>query len=121
MSLQSVEISWSQFRLHPCWSNIRILSLLGECISWIDIDHLIKDLIPQLEHLQMNVTTSEECQKILDILLSPTSNNRLISMKICICQTLSDQIREDLEPRFSSSQWIPVRYQMDHWYLYIWK
>lgn len=121
MSLQSLEISWSQFRLYSCWSNIKILSLTGEYVSWKDINYLIQHLIPQLEHLQINVTTSDECQKILDILLSPTCDNQLISMKICICQTLSDQIKEDLQPRFSSSQWIEVKFQIDHWYLYIWK
>jgi len=69
----------------------------------------------------MNVTTSNECQKILNILLSSKNKNNLISIKICICQTLSDQIKQDLEPIFLSSLWIKVKYRMDNWYLYIWK
>lgn len=121
MSLQSLEISWSQFHPYSCWSKIKNLSLINEYVGWKDINYLINNLIPQLEHLRINVTTSEECQKILDILLSPLCENQLISMKICICQTLSDQIEEDLQPRFSSSQWLEVKFHIDHWYLHIWK
>jgi hypothetical protein len=121
MSLQSLDIAWSQLRPYFYLSNIKILSLISECVSWKEIQYLIKNLIPQLEHLQMNVTTSDECQQILDILLSLKSHNNLISIKICICQTLSDQIKQDLEPIFYSSQWIKVQFRMDNWYLYIWK
>jgi hypothetical protein len=69
----------------------------------------------------MNVTTSDECRQILNFLLSHRYKNNLISIKICICQTLSDQIKEDLEPILLSSQWIKVKWRMDNWYLYIWK
>ncbi len=121
MSLQSLDIAWSQLRPYFVLSNIKILSLISECVSWKEIQYLINHLIPQLEHLQMNVTTSDECQQILNILLSPKYENHLISIKICICQTLSDQIKQDLEPILLSSQWIKVQFRMDNWYLYIWK
>jgi hypothetical protein len=121
MSLQSLDIAWSQLRPYFFLSNIKILSLISECVSWKEIQYLIEKLIPQLEHLQMNVTTSDECQQILNILLSPKYRNKLISIKICICQTLSDQIKQDLEPIFHSKQWINVQFRMDNWYLYIWK
>jgi hypothetical protein len=121
MSLYSLDISWSQLRSYFYLSNIKNLSLISECISWKEIQYLITNLIPKLEHLQMNVTTSDECQDILNILLSPINKNNLISIKICICQTLSDQIKQDLEPILLSSQWVKVKFRMDNWYLYIWK
>ncbi|CAF0817071.1 unnamed protein product [Rotaria sordida] len=121
MSLHSLDIAWSQLRPYFLLSNIKILSLISECVSWKEIQYLIIHLIPQLEHLQMNVTTSNECRQILNFLLSPKYKNNLISIKICICQTLSDQIKQDLEPILLSSQWIKVKWRMDNWYLYIWK
>jgi hypothetical protein len=121
MSLHSLDIAWSQLRPYFSISNIKILSLISECVSWKEIQYLINHLIPHLEHLQMNVTTSDECREILNILLSPLYKNNLISIKICICQTLSDQIKQDLEPILLSSQWIKVKWRMDNWYLYIWK
>ena len=121
MSLYSLDIAWSHLRSCFTLSNIKILSLISECVSWKDIQYLIVHLIPQLEHLQMNVTTSHECRLILDFLLSPLHKNNLISIKICICQTLSDQIKQELEPILLSSQWIKVKWRMDNWYLYIWK
>jgi hypothetical protein len=121
MSLDSLDIAWSQLCPYSILSNIKNLCLISECVSWKEIDYLINNLIPQLEHLQMNVTTSDECREILNILLSPIYKNNLISIKICICQTLSDQIKQDLEPIFLSTQWIKVKFRMDNWYLYIWK
>ncbi|CAF0786854.1 unnamed protein product [Adineta steineri] len=121
MSLHSLDIAWSQLRPYFSLTNIKILSLISECVSWKEIQYLIQYLIPELEHLQMNVTTSDECREILNILLSPNYKNNLISIKICICQTLSDQIKQDLEPILLSSQWIKVKWRMDNWYLYIWK
>lgn len=122
MSLHSLDITWSQLRSNSySLINIKNLSLISECISWKEVNYLIFSLIPKLEHLQMNVTTSDECQNILNILLSPNYKNNLISIKICICQTLSDQIKQDLEPLFFSTQWIKVKFCMDNWYLYIWK
>lgn len=121
LTLDSLDITWSQLRSNYSLSNIKNLSLISECVSWKEIQYLITQLIPQLEHLQMNVTTSDECQNILNILLSPIYKNNLISIKICICQTLSDQIKQDLEPIFLSTQWIKVKFRMDNWYLYIWK
>ncbi|CAF0933027.1 unnamed protein product [Rotaria sp. Silwood1] len=121
MSLHSLDIAWSQLRPDFLLSNIKILSLISECVSWKEIQYLITNLIPQLEHLQMNVTTSNECRQILNFLLSPKYKNNLISIKICICQTLSDQIKQDLEPILLSSQWVKVKWRMDNWYLYIWK
>ena len=121
MSLDSLDIAWSQLCPYSILSNIKNLCLISECVSWKEIDYLINNLIPQLEHLQMNVTTSDECRDILNILLSPIYKNNLISIKICICQTLSDQIKQDLEPILLSSQWIKVKWKMDNWYLYIWK
>lgn len=121
LSLRSLDIAWSQIRPDFSLSNIKILSLISECVSCKEIQYLINYLIPKLEHLQMNVTTSDECRKILNFLLSPKSSNSLISIKICICQTLSDQIKLDLEPLLLSSQWIKVKWKMDNWYLYLWK
>ncbi|UJR28018.1 hypothetical protein I4U23_009278 [Adineta vaga] len=120
-SLHSLDIMWSQLRHYSFLSNIKLLSLISECVSWREIQYLINHLIPRLEHLQMNVTTSDECREILNFLLSPYYANKLISIKICICQTLSDQIKQDLEPIFLSSQWIQVKWKIDSWYLYIWK
>ncbi|CAF0827179.1 unnamed protein product [Adineta ricciae] len=120
-SLHSLDITWSQLRPYTFLTNIKSLSLTSECVSWREIQHLMNNLIPQLEHLRMNVTTSDECREILNFLLAPSSTNRLISIKICICQTLSDQIQHDLEPLLLSSQWTEVRWKMDNWYLYIWK
>ncbi|CAF0900200.1 unnamed protein product [Adineta ricciae] len=119
--LHSIDIAWSQLRPYAFLTNIKSLSLISECVSWREIEHLISYLIPQLEHLQLNVTTSDECREILNFLLAPGSTNKLISIKICICQTLSDQIQHDLEPLLLSSQWTQVRWKMDNWYLYIWK
>lgn len=121
MSLHALDIAWSQLRSMDSLSNLKILSLIRECVSWKEIQHLINHLIPRLEHLQMNVTTSEECRLILDFLLAPNQKNHLRSVKICICQTLSDQIQHDLQPLLLSSQWISVKWRMDNWYLYIWK
>jgi len=121
MSLHSLDINYSQLHSNLNLSTIKNLSLINEPISSEDIDYLIQCLIPHLEHLQMIVKTSFDCQQVLDSLLSLTKCNRLISIKICICQTLSDEIERDLQPKFSSNQWIPVKYQMDSWYLYIWK
>ena len=121
MSLHAMDIAWSQLRSLGSLSNLKILSLIRECVSWIEIHYLITHLIPHLEHLQMNVTTSDECRLILDFLLSPKMENNLKSIKICICQTLSDQIQHDLQPLLLSSQWISVKWRMDNWYLYIWK
>lgn len=121
LSLHSLDITHSQLQSNFHLEKIKILSLINETVSWKEIEYLVTNLIPNLEHLQMIVTTSQECQRILDILLSYNRPNRLISIKICICQTLSDQIQADLQPKFSSNQWISVKYQMDNWYLYIWK
>ena len=121
MSLTAMEISWSQFSALNCFSKLTNLSLSRECVSWREIQYIVYQLIPRLEHLQMNVTTSEECRLILDVLLTPTTINNLRSIKICICQTLSDQIQRDLQPLFLLPHWIPVKWHMDNWYLYVWK
>ena len=71
MSLYSIDISWSQIYPYLKYlSNIKNLSLISECITWKEIEYLINNFIQNLEHLQLNVTTSDECQKILNILLS---------------------------------------------------
>jgi hypothetical protein len=121
MSFDAIDIAWSQLRSFISLVNVKILSLIRECVSWQDVTYLIENLTPQLEHLQMNVTTSDECRLILNVLLSIEKENCLRSMKICICQTLSDQIQQDLQPLLLSSQWTPVKWKMDNWYLYIWK
>lgn len=121
MSLETLDISWSQLRSFISIGNIKKLSLIRECVSWKEIDYLIYQFLPQLEHLQMNVTTSDECRLILNCLLSRQRVNLLRSLKICICQTLSDQIQHDLQPLLVSSEWISVKWRMDNWYLYIWK
>ena len=121
MSLDTLDIAWSQLRSLSSIGKIRNLSLIRECVSWREIDYLVYQFLPQLEHLQMNVTTSDECRLILNCLLSRQRVNLLRSLKICICQTLSDQIQQDLQPLLVSSEWIPVKWRMDNWYLYIWK
>lgn len=121
MPLTSVEISWSQLRSLNCFENLKMLSLSRECVSWREIQYITTRLVPRLEHIQMNVTTSEECRLILDVILAPNFINQLRSIKICICQTLSDQIQHDLQPLFLVPNWVPVKWRMDNWYLYIWK
>lgn len=120
-ALHSLDIAWSELRPYSFLPRVKALSLTSECVSWRDVQYLLHSLVPQLEHLQVNVTTSDECRKTPDVLLSPDIDNRLVSIKICICQTLSDQIKHDLEPMLLSPRWVRVQWRMDSWYLYIWK
>ena len=91
MHFDSLDIAWSQLGPSFPLATVKSLSLISECVFWEDIEDLIMHRASHLEHLQMNVTTSDVCRRILDLLLSSRRSNHLISIKICICQTLSDQ------------------------------
>ena len=123
MHFDSLDIAWSQLDPSFPLASVKSLSLTSECVFYEDVENVIMHRAPHLEHLQMNVTTSDACRRILDLLLSSRRSNALVTIKICICQTLSDQSERDLAPMLSSLSSHPtvVKWRMDSWYLYIWK
>ena len=53
MSLDTLDIAWSQLRSFVSIGKIKNLSLIRECVVWKEIEYLVYQFLPHLKHLQM--------------------------------------------------------------------